>query len=196
MYWRVGCIAAPGPLCGRRFIDNCFLTCDMKIAIFGGGHGVCAAARLSDADHEARPLPRSPRHPPTPPPRGPPWAPLAPRARSARPRRARRHIPQRRPEGRPVVFLPPDIRPHRAFAWPATPSQAGAEGLPLRTALALRAAAQRDNGRTMTAATLLLRVAQARQLNPLIRMLRLCAEDGGALPGFAAGAHIRVQVSL
>src|SRR6218665_27424 len=26
----------------------------MKIAIFGGGHGVCAAARLSDADHEAR----------------------------------------------------------------------------------------------------------------------------------------------
>src|SRR6218665_1717323 len=129
-------------------------------------------------------------------PRSTPLAPLAPRRRSARARRARRHIHQRRPEGRPVVFLPPDIRPHRAFAWPAPPSQAGAEGLPLRTALALRAAAQRDNGRTMTAATLLLRVAQARQLNPLIRMLRLCAEDGGALPGFAAGAHIRVQVSL
>src|SRR6218665_3862956 len=129
-------------------------------------------------------------------PRSTPLAPLAPRRRSARARRARRHIHQRRPEGRPVVFLPPDIRPHRAFAWPATPSQAGAEGLPLRTALALRAAAQRDNGRPMTAATLLLRVAQARQLNPLIRMLRLCAEDGGALPGFAAGAHIRVQVSL
>src|SRR6218665_781977 len=54
MYWRVGCIASPGPLCGRRFIDNCFLTCDMKIAIFGGGHGVCAAARLSDPDHEAQ----------------------------------------------------------------------------------------------------------------------------------------------
>src|SRR6218665_809952 len=154
------------------------------------------------------------------------WAPWARRRPPPRPRRARRHIHQRRPEGRrtgrhcrtshrlarhrardgaapaarspgrPVVSLPSDIRPNRAFAWPATPSQAGAEGLPLCAALALRAAAQRDNGRTMTAATLLLRVAQARQLNPLIRMLRLCAEDGGALPGFAAGAHIRVQVSL
>jgi vanillate O-demethylase ferredoxin subunit len=49
---------------------------------------------------------------------------------------------------------------------------------------------------TATAATLQLRVAEARQLNPLIRMLRLRAEDGRALPGFAAGAHIRVQVSL
>src|SRR6218665_1511740 len=57
MYWRVGCIAAPGPLCGRRFIDNCFLTCDMKIAIFGGGHGVCAAARLSHAHHTTPPPP-------------------------------------------------------------------------------------------------------------------------------------------
>ena len=45
-------------------------------------------------------------------------------------------------------------------------------------------------------ATLALRVAEARQLNPLVRLLRLCADDGGALPGFAAGAHIRVQVSL
>ncbi|MGJ7498176.1 PDR/VanB family oxidoreductase [Variovorax sp. RT4R15] len=45
-------------------------------------------------------------------------------------------------------------------------------------------------------ATLSLRVAEARQLNPAIRMLRLAAEDGGALPGFSAGAHIRVQVKL
>src|SRR6218665_1827099 len=66
MYWRVGCIAAPGPLCGRRFIDNCFLTCDMKIAIFGGGHGVCAAARLSDADPEARLGPGGPHAPAAP----------------------------------------------------------------------------------------------------------------------------------
>jgi ferredoxin-NADP reductase len=49
---------------------------------------------------------------------------------------------------------------------------------------------------TAPTATLQLRVAEARALNPLIRMLRLRAEDGGALPGFAAGAHIRVQVSL
>jgi vanillate O-demethylase ferredoxin subunit len=49
---------------------------------------------------------------------------------------------------------------------------------------------------TAPTATLQLRVAEARQLNPLIRMLRLRAEDGRALPGFAAGAHIRVQVSL
>ncbi|WP_295984440.1 ferredoxin reductase, partial [uncultured Variovorax sp.] len=47
-----------------------------------------------------------------------------------------------------------------------------------------------------TSATLSLRVAEARQLNPLIRLLRLRADDGRALPGFAAGAHIRVQVSL
>ncbi|MDQ0587029.1 PDR/VanB family oxidoreductase [Variovorax paradoxus] len=49
---------------------------------------------------------------------------------------------------------------------------------------------------TAPIATLQLRVAEARQLNPLIRMLRLRAEDGRALPGFAAGAHIRVQVAL
>ncbi|BEP53472.1 PDR/VanB family oxidoreductase [Variovorax sp. V118] len=48
----------------------------------------------------------------------------------------------------------------------------------------------------MTAPTLQLRVAEARALNPLIRLLRLRAEDGRALPGFAAGAHIRVQVTL
>src|SRR6218665_2860054 len=79
MYWRVGCIAAPGPLCGRRFIDNCFLTCDMKIAIFGGGHGVCAAARVSDADHQPPPSHPSPHPPPTPaPPPPPPPAPPPP----------------------------------------------------------------------------------------------------------------------
>jgi ferredoxin-NADP reductase len=44
--------------------------------------------------------------------------------------------------------------------------------------------------------TLQLRIAEVRELNPLIRMLRLRAEDGRALPGFAAGAHIRVKVSL
>ncbi len=49
---------------------------------------------------------------------------------------------------------------------------------------------------TAPTATLSLRVVQAQPLNPLIRMLRLRAEDGRALPGFAAGAHIRVQVSL
>lgn len=49
---------------------------------------------------------------------------------------------------------------------------------------------------TVPTATLQLRVAEARQLNPLIRMLRLRAEDGRSLPSFAAGAHIRVQVSL
>jgi len=49
---------------------------------------------------------------------------------------------------------------------------------------------------TAPSATLSLRVVQARELNPLIRMLRLHAEDGRALPGFSAGAHIRVQVSL
>jgi len=44
--------------------------------------------------------------------------------------------------------------------------------------------------------TLQLRVAEARTLSPLIRCLRLRADDGSALPGFAAGAHIRVQVEL
>jgi len=45
-------------------------------------------------------------------------------------------------------------------------------------------------------ATLALRVVEARTLNPLIRMFRLRADSGAALPGFTAGAHIRVQVSL
>ena len=49
---------------------------------------------------------------------------------------------------------------------------------------------------TAPSAILSLRVVEARALNPLIRMLRLRAEDGRALPGFAAGSHIRVQVSL
>jgi len=44
--------------------------------------------------------------------------------------------------------------------------------------------------------TLKMRVTEARSLNPLIRMLRLSAEDGATLPGFTAGAHIRVQVRL
>jgi ferredoxin-NADP reductase len=41
-----------------------------------------------------------------------------------------------------------------------------------------------------------LRVAEARTLNPLIRMVRLVPPDGGALPGFTAGAHLRVLVTL
>jgi ferredoxin-NADP reductase len=45
-------------------------------------------------------------------------------------------------------------------------------------------------------ATLQLRVVEARELNPLIRTLRLRADDGRELPGYAAGAHIRVQVQL
>ncbi|WHZ10945.1 MAG: PDR/VanB family oxidoreductase [Burkholderiaceae bacterium] len=39
-------------------------------------------------------------------------------------------------------------------------------------------------------------VAEAQSLNPLIRMIRLRALDGSALPGFDAGAHLRVQVEL
>lgn len=48
----------------------------------------------------------------------------------------------------------------------------------------------------MTSSLLSLKVVQARMLNPLIRLLRLAAPDGGALPGFTAGAHLRVQVTL
>ena len=44
--------------------------------------------------------------------------------------------------------------------------------------------------------TLALRVAQVRDLNPLIRQLRLRAEDGSVLPGYEPGAHVRVQVTL
>jgi len=43
---------------------------------------------------------------------------------------------------------------------------------------------------------LALRVADARLLNPLVRQLRLVALDGARLPGFTAGAHLRVQVTL
>ena len=43
--------------------------------------------------------------------------------------------------------------------------------------------------------TLALRVAEARDLNPLIRLLRLRADDGSVLPGYEAGAHVRVQVT-
>ena len=48
----------------------------------------------------------------------------------------------------------------------------------------------------MTPKTLSLKVAEACTLNPLIRQLRLVAHDGAALPGFTAGAHLRVQVTL
>jgi vanillate O-demethylase ferredoxin subunit len=41
-----------------------------------------------------------------------------------------------------------------------------------------------------------LRVAAVRALNPLIRLVRLRAADGGTLPGYQAGAHVRVQVEL
>lgn len=50
----------------------------------------------------------------------------------------------------------------------------------------------------MTAAPALLnlRVAEARSLNPLIRLFRLRADDGRVLPGYSAGAHLRVMVDL
>jgi len=41
-----------------------------------------------------------------------------------------------------------------------------------------------------------LRVTEAKLLNPLVMMLRLAAPDAAALPGFSAGAHIKVQVTL
>jgi ferredoxin-NADP reductase len=41
-----------------------------------------------------------------------------------------------------------------------------------------------------------LRVVEAHNLNSLIRLLRLRADDGGVLPGYTAGAHLRVQVTL
>jgi vanillate O-demethylase ferredoxin subunit len=44
--------------------------------------------------------------------------------------------------------------------------------------------------------TLSLRVVEARDLNALIRLLRLRADDGAVLPGYTAGAHVRVQVTL
>jgi len=49
----------------------------------------------------------------------------------------------------------------------------------------------------LTLPTLLnLRVVETRELNPLIRLLRLRGANGHALPAFDAGAHIRVQVSV
>jgi ferredoxin-NADP reductase len=44
--------------------------------------------------------------------------------------------------------------------------------------------------------TLTLRVAEAHALNPLIRLIRLRADNGAVLPGYSAGAHVRVQVEL
>ena len=44
--------------------------------------------------------------------------------------------------------------------------------------------------------TLQLRVAEARELNPLIRLFRLRSPQGAALPGYTAGSHIRVEVAL
>lgn len=44
--------------------------------------------------------------------------------------------------------------------------------------------------------TLTLQVVEARSLNPLIRQFRLRAADGAVLPGYEAGAHIRVRVTL
>jgi vanillate O-demethylase ferredoxin subunit len=49
---------------------------------------------------------------------------------------------------------------------------------------------------TPTPPILHLRVVEARALNPLIRMFRLQAPDGAALPGYTAGAHLRVPVDL
>lgn len=46
-----------------------------------------------------------------------------------------------------------------------------------------------------SSSALTLRVIEARALNPLIKLLRLCADDG-ILPGYEAGAHVRVQVEL
>lgn len=43
---------------------------------------------------------------------------------------------------------------------------------------------------------LTLRVAEARMLNPLVRQLRLVDPNGARLPGFTAGAHLRVEVTL
>ena len=40
------------------------------------------------------------------------------------------------------------------------------------------------------------RVLEARALNPFIRLFRLGALEGEALPGFTAGAHVRVRVTL
>lgn len=39
-------------------------------------------------------------------------------------------------------------------------------------------------------------VVEARLLNPLVKLFRLRAPDGGVLPGYSAGAHLRVRVTL
>ena len=44
--------------------------------------------------------------------------------------------------------------------------------------------------------TLQLRVVEARELNALIRLIRLRADDGATLPSYSAGAHLRVSVEL
>ena len=49
---------------------------------------------------------------------------------------------------------------------------------------------------TEPAVMLNLRVTEVSALNPLIRMFRLRADDGRVLPGYAAGAHLRVMVDL
>lgn len=49
---------------------------------------------------------------------------------------------------------------------------------------------------TPSLAILELRVAEARELNPLIRLIRLRADDDAVLPGYTAGAHLRVRVTL
>lgn len=47
-----------------------------------------------------------------------------------------------------------------------------------------------------TPTVLSLQVADARLLNPLVKLFRLRAADGGVLPGYTAGAHLRVAVVL
>jgi vanillate O-demethylase ferredoxin subunit len=49
---------------------------------------------------------------------------------------------------------------------------------------------------TATKRTLTVRVAEVRELNAAVRELRLRSADGRALPGYSAGAHVRVQVEL
>lgn len=44
--------------------------------------------------------------------------------------------------------------------------------------------------------TIQVQVTQVQALNPLVRSITLRARDGAALPGFGAGAHVRVQVAL
>jgi ferredoxin-NADP reductase len=53
-----------------------------------------------------------------------------------------------------------------------------------------------EQSMSTTPATLQLRVAETREVNTLIRLFRLCADDGAVLPGFTAGAHLRVRVEL